>query len=279
MAKKSTKAAASAVTEDMVLPPEVENGTGETGNDEATKLAELTSPHVAKMGETELTALRTRIKDLRTQIEDGYWELAQDLNKVWNDTLYIEFGFESWSDYVEKELDFKVRTAQYMISIAGYFGKMSPDVQAWVKSLGWTKAKELVGKVDEESLPAWKKKTAGKSVSQIIDMLKVEKGAKSATSATPDEFKRRGFKLALPQLENVEAAVAKAKDDAKTDSEAHALDLICTEYLATHQGTEGLNDYLARIEKIFGVSLIAYNKNDDQVVFGKELLEGLPAAS
>ena len=266
---KAKVSTASAVVDDLVLPPEVE------ASDPAEGGTNILEPPQSKMSTEALDTLRKRIKDLRTQIEDGYWDLALDLQKVWKDTLYIEWGFENWADYVEKELDFKLRTAQYMVGIADWFGKMTPDVQTWVKSLGWTKAKELVGKVDESNWSGWKKKIAGKSVYAIIDMMKSDKDAKAGKDTPTEEFKRRGFKLAPLQLENVEKAVGKAKEDAKTDSDGHAIDLICTEYLASHQGIEGLNDYLSKIEKTFGVSLVAYNKTADEVVYGQELLESL----
>jgi hypothetical protein len=282
---KTKKVAASAAVDEMNLPPEVLGDSTEpaaepaaVGEVDDAKLAKLTTPINAGVDGEALEKLRQRIKDLRTQIEEGYWELAVDLAKVYGETLYVEWGFENWSDYVEKELDFKLRTAQYMVSIAEWFGKMEPDVQTWVKSLGWTKAKELVGKVDESNWSAWKKKIAGKSVSAIMDMMASEKKGKSKDVDTLEEFKRRAFKLAPAQIENVEKAIAKAKDDAKTDSDAHALDLVCTEFLATHQGQEGLSDYLANLEKIFGVSLVAYNKTTDSVVYGAALLESFGSA-
>jgi hypothetical protein len=277
---------------DEILPPEAENGRVLTVTDvedvdpeeifaeeeeKHIKLVELTEPTGSSL---EKEVFRSKVKDLRSQIEDGYWDLSKALARVYGETLYIEWGFENWADYVEQELSFKLRSAQYMVSIADYFGKMPKEIQDWVKSVGWTKAKELVNKVDESNWVEWKKKIAGKSFTQIVTLMKEEKEAgssspKAGSTEQQEEFKKLKFNLAVSQYENVKKTLESAKEAAQSDSEAHALDLVCTSYLAMGQGSGGLEGLLESIEKMFGVSLVAYNRKSEEIVFGQELLESL----
>lgn len=231
-------------------------------------------------GTVDHEELRKVILDRRKSIEEGYWELALDLHKVWNHTYHIEWGFESFQAYVEEELDFRVRTAQYMVSIADWFGKMGPQVQTWVRSLGWSKSKELVGRVTEENWKEWRKKVKGKTVSQLLALLKEDGGKekeKEEDEVDGEKPKKRSFRLYESQMENVEQAIKKAKEDANSDSDNHALDLICTEYLATHQGKSGLAEIMAKYEKLYGVRLVAYNPTEDVIVYGDALLDDLLA--
>ena len=62
---------------------------------------------------------------------------------------------------------------------------------------------------------------------------------------------RRQAHAAYTQLANVEAAISKAKEDADSDKDGHALDLICTSYLSLNPGERSMADFLASYEKVF----------------------------
>lgn len=229
---------------------------------------------VNEMAEADL---RAEVINLKARIDTGYWDFANALHRVWKETLYMEWGHENWSEYVENELDHQLRSAQYMVGIVDYFGKMPQHIQDWVKSLGWSKAKELVKKVDENNFDEVRKALAGKSVSEIVQFFRNSTGSKEIKEKESNEDKpiRKGFSLHPDQLENVEAAIQAAMEEAKSDKEGHALDLISTAYLSTAGGSDGLEARLTAIERIFGVKLIAYNVSRDEIVYGSETLDSL----
>ena len=51
--------------------------------------------------------------------------------------------------------DFQPRKAQYLVSIQEWFGRMKPEIQGWIREMGWTKAKELVGVVTNDNAEEW----------------------------------------------------------------------------------------------------------------------------
>lgn len=247
----------------------------------ATATAVAETEELASVEDTANTAeandLRQQILDMRAKIDESYWEFAEALHTVWKETHYLEWGFDDWTDYVEQELDYKLRTAQYLVSIIDWFGKMPKNVQNWVKSLGWTKAKLLVKKVDQDNWKEVRKQIKNKSVSEITTILKGGSGSTSKDKSQSEGEKptRKAFSLHAEQLENVNAAIAKAKEDANSDKEGHALDLICTHYLSTNPGERTIDDFLGSFEKIFGVQLIAYNEGEDAIVYGESTLDAI----
>lgn len=88
--------------------------------------------------------LRCRINRLKETIDNAYFELAELLYMVWNGgpegkPLYLQWGFSSWNQYVEKELDFAIRKAQYLVTIWHWFGIEIGDkaIMEKVRPLGW----------------------------------------------------------------------------------------------------------------------------------------------
>jgi len=222
----------------------------------------------------EATELRTRIQDRRKMIDESYWELAQDLHMVLNSTCYIEWGFENFASYVTSEVGMKPRSVDYLTGIASWFGKMPKPIQNWVKSLGWSAAKELTGKVTAENWKDIKKDIKGMSVIQINEYFKAQKeAAKMGAELTEEKPKGISFRLFEAQMENVQNALAQAKEMGNTDKSGNALDLICTEFLASHAGETDLNEYLGRIEKTMGIKIVAFDHEGEEVLHGEDMLE------
>jgi hypothetical protein len=224
--------------------------------------------------------IRKRVLDLRKTVDDSYWELSKSLKEVYSGSYYIAWGFQNWKEYVESELEFAQRKAQYLVSIQDWFGKMRPEIQAWVQSLGWTKSKELVGIVTEDNAADWKARLDGLSYRELVDEL----NAKTPIDETPidgnadkpvqpEKPLRKAFALFPDQSTNVEAAIEKAKKLANTEKDGHALDLICSDFLATNAGSDDFFSVIRRLEKSSGLFMIAYDKENDAVVYGNDILD------
>lgn len=238
--------------------------------------------------------LRQQILDLKVKVEEDYWDLSVAMHKVYSKSLFMEWGFQAWRDYVEKELDFKIRKAQYLVGIQEWFGAMAPNVQEWVRKLGWTKARMLISVVNNDNAESWRKRLEGKSAVEVLEEIQRGKGpsagdgddntdnsfaASPGTGTAPapidEKPKKRSFSLFSAQDENVAAALEHAKKAAESDKDGHALDLICTDYLATNIPIASREDYLAKVEKHIGLRLVAFDAEKNAVVYGLELLDEL----
>jgi hypothetical protein len=235
---------------------------------------------VVMQGGKEHSEARQKVLDLRNKVEESYWELSKTLNEVYQGSYYIPWGYSSWKEYVESELQFALRKAQYLVSIQDWFGKMKPEVKAWVQGLGWTKAKELIGIVTDDNAADWKARLEGLTYAEMVAELKGGKGGdetpidgQAERPTAPEKPGKKAFALFPEQATNVEAALAKAKSLANTDKEGHALDLICSDFLATNAADDDLFGVLRRLEKSSGLRLVAYDKEADAVVFGADLLD------
>lgn len=226
--------------------------------------------------------IRQKVLDLRDKVEESYWDLSQVLYEVYGKSYYLEWGFGSWQQYVEQELDYKLRKAQYLISIQDWFSKMNESVQDWVKKLGWTRAKELVGIVTNENLEEWRAKVEGKTVKEIIDLIQnrpqgsddnVELKDGPSGGDDKDIPIRVSFKLFREQKANVDRALDLAMRMAESSKPGHAIDLICTDFLSTNAGIDDVAGLLKKIEHQTGVKLIGIDEKTDSVVFGGDTLD------
>lgn len=245
---------------------------------------------VDEQTEDEYGELRKEVLAIRDEVEDKSWNLAVKLMQVHDSSAYTEWGFGKWKDYVEQELAFKLRKANYLVSIAQWFGELNKPIQKWVSDMGWSKAKELVGVVTNENAAEWKKRVKGKSVAQIQHMLEEsqdESGSDDGAEGGDDQgkpasetSKRKAFSLFDGQQATVDKALAKAAEMSQSDKEGHNLDMICVEFLATHAAMGTVDDYLRHVEHTTGLKLLAYDpkggdKGEGDIVFGDSLLEEL----
>lgn len=224
---------------------------------------------------------RKRVVDLRKQISQTFLSFAKELTEVHSSKLYQKFGFKTWKQYVEEEVDFNVRKADYLVSIANWIKSLPNGGEQWVGSLGWTKAKELTQVVDSNNFHEWKEKVAGLSYREIKDLLN-KNSKKSETIETGDEVEgnneelhKKIFSLYRPQLKNLNEALTKAKSIAETSKDGHALDLICTSFLSDNVDSKDLSSILSKIEKIFDVVLFAANTELNNFIYNGDIIDAL----
>jgi len=97
-----------------------------------------------------------------------------------------------------------------------------------------------------------------------------------------DELKMESFMLAPDQQLNVLTALARSGELTKSSKKGYNLDLICVDFLATNdfgaqtKQAESRSRYLAKIERLLGVRLIAVDAhNPSDVVYGVATLAAL----
>lgn len=160
-------------------------------DDEVGALAVVTGADVVEptrvltQRQLESDKIRVRILELRSQMSENYFELGRHLFRVNTEGLYMDWRgadgkpYQSFDEYVEKEVDFRYRKAKYLMHIWWWFAETLADrmVMERVKEVGWTKAAILVGVVDAQNVDAW----VGKAKS--LGVRDLERQAKKALQA------------------------------------------------------------------------------------------------
>lgn len=228
--------------------------------------------------EQEKANLRKSVVDLKDSLEDNYWTLSQRLHVIQSTGVFAEWGYDDWPSYIDGEVGLNIRSVQYMTSIAGWFGEMDPEIQDWIKQIGWSKAKELVKIVTPANWKEYRAALAGKTVRQIQEYLASAKtGAsegKEGEEKTVDSAKKVSFKLFEEQLSVVNAALQHAKSDAQSDKDGNALTLICQDYLSSAKA-QSLDERLKALEAGLGIKLVAFREGE--LLFGSENLDSILA--
>jgi len=234
-----------------------------------------------KVGEVENegTEIREKIKGHITGVETEHWALSSLLWEVYSGTMYTGWGFSSWKEYVEKELDFQLRKAEYHTAVGKWFSRMPSAAQEWARGLGFSKVRLLTGIVTPENIAEWKGKIEGKSFLEIQAIIKgggeEDDGDTGESKGKENKLKNVNLKQFPEQHANFIAATDIAKGMAESDKISHAVDLIMTDFLATNGGIETVQDYLKKVEKATGVRLVGYDPSENAVVYGGALIHEL----
>lgn len=229
--------------------------------------------------------IRAQIKAHIASAEEESWALATLLHSAYEEAMYTGWGFASWKEYVEKELDFQQRKAEYLLAVGKWFSRMPQNAQEWARGLGFSKVRLITGIVTPENVAEWRRKLDGKTFREIDDMMKGARdgdgdagagdGGDGDGGTDPNKLKNVNLKFFPEQYENWSRAIEVAKGMAESDKVSHAADLICTDFLATNGGIETVQDYLKKVEKATGVRIVAYDPTEDAVVYGGKLIEEL----
>lgn len=113
--------------------------------------------------------VRSDAKVLAGKLDEGYMELAKILYTIWdtpiggdkiNAPIFTQWGYTTFSDYVEMELNIHRKKAQRLKSIwyaleVKLAGSLDPDLKKRIVSLGFSKVRELVGVLTARNASKW----------------------------------------------------------------------------------------------------------------------------
>jgi hypothetical protein len=221
---------------------------------------------------------------LRDKSDQDAWAMAAVLVKVHEKGYYHKWGFSTWRAYIEEELDLHLRKAQQLIKTEEWLNRLPKNVSSWFRTLNWTKARMLCNIVTAENAAEWRAKIDGKTVMQIDELLHKDaqeaaadpdgKGADAGSERQPQYTLGRPTPAQRANLDRAAATAAKAAGcDTVKDRMAYIWDLIATEYQATNGGIQFVQEYLANVESVIRLKLIAYDLENDEVVYGGETLD------
>lgn len=268
------------------------NGKSEAADVEITALekADLPQPEVnipkdGELSPAESMKVLDQIRVLRDRIDSDYLELSELLFLTYQQQLYAHWGKETFEQFVNDELGFGLRKAQYLIGIHDYYVNEigSAEVLEKVKELGWTKAKELRGVVTEDNYEQWVELAQTHSVEDLKEevkrnLMKDKDGGfdeDGETAAPKEPSKLVKIKFVGEQYDNFIEATDRASSMCNSEKLNHIVDLICTDWLASNAfTTEGRNAdlgaYLGKFEEQLGLRLFAFDPEKGQMVYGED---------
>lgn len=265
--KKAKKRAAKTTEAPVVLPVTYSTDlpTGQTVED-SRKVTEL----LAKQDALDAA------KALITQVDEAYFTLGGVLAHIYNEGIYKTIsedysGKRGFALYTSKELNVDYRKAMYLIDIYTTFRRVGAD-ETQLGRIGWSKAKELTRFATVDNFDLLLDAAASMTRDELIPHLRSNYvDAETGEPVEQIEQQRRQFVLTGDQIRNVDMALSAAKANMETDSDAVALDAICTEWLTLYAHSEmRLDDYLRFVESKFGVRLVPASATAQESVESRE---------
>ena len=214
----------------------------------ATKSGEIVGPDVLADIVHEIENLKepealAQIGLLTEQTEMTFFRLGGILSLVQSNAWYAPYA--TFRAFVETEHGMGYHKATYFIQI---YNCLVESGVPWekVKSVGWTKLKEIAKVINNDNVDEWVKIATAQTTINLIDTVKKHL-ASGAPVAIEDQSSKtvttKTFKVHEDQKLTIEAAINKAKEATGTAVDTAALEFICLEYL----GTLGLGERLKTV--------------------------------
>lgn len=203
---------------------------------------------------TTQEAVRDVTKDLVQLREKAKIVLAEMLNTIYHEEYYNTWGYDSFMDYVEKELEFQYRQAMYLVEIwDALVNKRGIPVDVMRKST-WSKLKEVVRsckveEVETDDIITLIEDSGDMTVEEVAFKSKELVHVATKSAKKPEKACTVTFKLWEEQYENLQKAIDAAAEVSGSKKSGANLDLICTSFIASHiTGDPG--EELKRIAKL-----------------------------
>lgn len=226
--------------------------------------------------------IRQVILQSKETIDTNLRQVAKMMFVVYERSLFARWGFKDFTEYVNTDLGFSYRKANYLLNIWSWYANnvsRQEVLDAVWTEIGWSKAKELVGVINDENADEWLEKAREMNAIQLAEAarsyLKAMQGGdgddKGSTSQSTD--KSMSFKLTAAQKENIEEALQLAGKMAASEKKGHCLDLMATNFITNNAEsfTRDSLDFLRILEKQFGISIVAVRNSDNTVMHGSEV--------
>lgn len=191
---------------------------------------------------------RKLLTELREGGDFNYFKMGGVLSVIQANNWIEPHG--SFKDFVEAEHGIQYRRAAYWVTI---YNKLVESEIPWdkVKSVGWTKLKEIVPVLTKANVTHWVKQAEKHTTLQLNEMVKkaldenkagsIETDAQESTPVTT-----MTFKLHADQKTTVKEALGKAKAACDSTVDTVALEFIMLDYLGGNTATASLPGQLQK---------------------------------
>jgi hypothetical protein len=199
-----------------------------------------------------------RAKDM---VELGYMKLAKCLYDIYNQSLYQNWDFLTFENYVDTELQINYRKAMYLVEIYNKALLLNMDMVR-LEKLGWTKARELIRVVDQANADEWLSVAESSTFKELNVLVKQEKDKTVDRASVIDEvptITTITFKLGMVEHAIIRDALDESSRLINTEDLTLALANICQEWgelkgVVPLQTT--LEDHIEHLERIYGRKLV-----------------------
>ena len=163
-------------------------------------------------------------------------------------------GVGEFYAYLEDRFGMKKRKAQYLMSV---FNTLVSLNVPWEKAklVGWSNLRILAPLLTPENVDEWLSKASGQTHGHVKAMIALAKQDGTIPSGKFDDLEsepvvKKVFKIHADQVESIDNAIAKAKQEGNTQFDGQALEYVCMDYLAGgKKPTTTVNALFQKIKK------------------------------
>ncbi|MFA5032861.1 MAG: hypothetical protein WC614_07570 [bacterium] len=215
--------------------------------------------------------IRQEILQLRDTVERSYLRLSKLLFEVRHKGLYKDWGYPTFKDYCEKEIDFGFRKARYLTLIQEKLPEFTDSstrqaVEDQFVEIGWYKASKIARIAKKENVQELITEAKQLSARQVDEKIRALINGKPERKTYP-----KNFVLCEDQAKTVDEALEMAQRLDKTYSPGCALSLICLEFMSNRiKESNELESLLMKLEERFHIFLIALDKESGNITYSRE---------
>ena len=185
-----------------------------------------------KMEKSTKVSIREEIKTLLRNIDDSRYDLYIKLHQVKDKEQFVQWGYESFKEYAEAELNLEYRIALWYAQMGETITKFNIPKDV-ILNVSWTKFKEISLLDDKKEINRLLKKAPSMTFQEIKET--VRQLRKNIAPKKEINLTKITFSLIEDQYEVVREALERAKAIVGTDSTGAALEYICQEFLLSEK--------------------------------------------
>lgn len=169
--------------------------------------------------ESRASQVRNNLIDVSQRVIKDFCELAELLHEVWDGQYHKEYGYKSFTDYVEAELDIKGRKAYSLVQTAKTIKKLQIPWED-VREVGWRKMGTISPVLTHENHEKLIEEAKTTPLPQLSEQVKAQKNG----TAPESPYLKLSLQLDEDQNSIVQAAIEYAKryEDVRNNSQAIA---------------------------------------------------------
>lgn len=183
--------------------------------------------------------------------------VAEFLHETKDQEYFRDWGFKSFDDYCDAELDFSSRKARHLVTIFEKFHIECGLPKEEIQKCTWTKLSIL----KRVATPGNARALIDKAKTQTVREIQDDVRKRVANEKGTDVFKSMTFSLTSDQYEMVSTALEAAKRISGSEKTGNLLDLIATDFLASNVGQGIIDEQVTLdklvhgLERVFGVRI------------------------
>lgn len=178
------------------------------------------------------TEVLHKLKEVSQRMKDDYCEIAELLHEVWENEYHKDYGYDSFHDYVEDQLDIKGRKANFLVQITKTLKRLQIPWED-VSEVGWRKMAAISPVLNSENNQKWIDEAKTTTLTYLSEKVKAEKENREPSENPPIKMT-----IQVDEDENtiIQTAIEFAKRHEGVKSNSKALVHICYAFATYSEG-------------------------------------------